>query len=504
VTPDVAQDVTQYHLTVPLLTQRVTLTAEAPANSRIEWNGALTASGMGWVSPVLKLGTNTLRLVVTSQAGVSSQYELIVERTGVQDAYIKARMPSAEDAFGWGLAISGDTLVVGAIYEDSAAGGVNGDQSNDGAADSGAAYVFVRQGDAWVQQAFLKADSPAPNDFFGSSVAISGDSIAVGAVRADPWHGASGVTPRSGRVYVFTRQNGVWSQQARLAPAASTTDDLVGTSVALQGDTLVFGAANDSSAASHSGAAYVYTRTAGAWTEGPKLKSLKPVADGSFGSAISLDATTLVIGAPYDSSDVDSAGSADVFVLRDGKWLEQQQLRPTLPSDHGVFGESVAVRGDSLVIGAPHSDLILSLPHGEVYTFERAGDKWTSTGVMTATVPRANDYFGSSLGLTDTALLVGANGDKSGAQGLNGDPMRSDAQYEGAAYLFARQNQSYLLSAYIKAAAAEHDDALGEWVALSDSMAVVSAIYESGSVGGVNGNQKDNGASKSGAVYVFR
>jgi hypothetical protein len=123
---------------------------------------------------------------------------------------------------------------------------------------------------------------------------------------------------------------------------------------------------------------------------------------------------------------------------------------------------------------------------------------------MTATVPRANDYFGASLGLTDTALLVGANGDRSGAQGLNGDPMRSDAQYEGAAYLFARQSQSYLLSAYIKAAAAEHDDAFGEWVALSDSMAVVSAIYESGSVGGVNGNQKDNGASKSGAVYVFR
>jgi hypothetical protein len=504
VTPDLAQDVTQYHLTVPLLTQRVTLTAEAPANSRIEWNGALTETGAGWVSPVLKLGTNSLHLVVTSQSGVSSQYELIVERTGVQDAYIKARMPNVEDAFGWGLAISGDTLVVGAIYEDSAAGGVNGDQSNDGATDSGAAYVFVRQGDAWVQQAFLKADSPAPNDFFGASAAISGDTIAVGAVRADPWHGASGVTPRSGRVYVFTRQNGVWSQQARLAPAASATDDLVGTSVALQGDTLVFGAANDSSSASHSGAAYVFTRAAGTWTEGPKLKSLKPVADGSFGSAISIDATTLVIGAPYDSSDVDSAGSADVFVLRDGKWVEQQQLRPTLPSDHGVFGESVAVRGDSLVIGAPHSDLILSLPHGEVYTFERAGDTWTSTGVMTATVPRANDYFGASLGLTDTALLVGANGDRSGAQGLNGDPMRSDAQYEGAAYLFARQSQSYLLSAYIKAAAAEHDDAFGEWVALSDSMAVVSAIYESGSVGGVNGNQKDNGASKSGAVYVFR
>jgi hypothetical protein len=502
--PTLTKDVTQYHLTVPLLTQRVTLTAEAPPNSRIEWNGALTASGTGWVSPVLKLGTNPLHLVVTSQASISSQYDVIVERTGVQDAYLKARMPTAGDSFGWGLAISGDTLVVGAIYEDSAAGGVNGDQSNAGAADSGAAYVFVRQGDTWVQQAYLKADSPAPNDFFGVSVAISGDTIAVGAPRADPWHGASGVTPRSGRVYVFTRQNGVWSQQARLAPAASAADDLVGTSVAVQGDTLVFGAPNDNAGAARSGAAYVYTRTAGTWAEGPKLKALKPVADGTFGSSLSIDANTLVIGAPYDSSDVNSAGSVDVFVLRDGKWLEQQSLRPPRPDDHGVFGQSVAVRGDSLVIGAPHSDLILNLPHGEIYTYERASDTWSNTGMMTATVPRMNDYFGSSLALTDTALLVGANGDQSGAQGLNGDPMRSGAAYEGAAYLYARQSQSYVLSAYIKAAAAEHDDAFGEWVAMSDDMVVVSAIYESGSVGGINGNQKDNSASKSGAVYVFR
>jgi trimeric autotransporter adhesin len=123
---------------------------------------------------------------------------------------------------------------------------------------------------------------------------------------------------------------------------------------------------------------------------------------------------------------------------------------------------------------------------------------------MTAPFPRDNDYFGSSLGLTASALLVGANGDSSGARGLNGDASRSDAQYEGAAYLFSRQGTGYTQSAYIKAMNAEHDDAFGEFVALSDDAIVVSAIYESGSVGGINGDQASNGAAKSGAVYVFR
>jgi trimeric autotransporter adhesin len=326
----------------------------------------------------------------------------------------------------------------------------------------------------------------------------------VGAIRADPWHGASGVVSRAGVVYVFVRNAGVWTQQARLQPRASAADDLVGISLALQGDTLVFGAANDSSVATHSGAAYVFTRSAGAWHELQTLKQAKPVREAVFGSAMAIDGETLAITAPYDSTGAAAAGSVDVFVRKDDKWVEQQTLRAGAPSVNAVFGESVALRGDTLVVGAPHSDLILSLPHGEVDTFERSGTHWTQSGVMTAPFPRDNDYFGASLGLTATALLVGANGDSSGAHGLNGDASRSDAQYEGAAYLFSRQDNSFTQSAYLKAMNAEHDDCFGEFVALSDDAIVVTSIYESGAVGGINGDQTSNGASKSGAVYVFR
>ena len=285
--------------------------------------------------------------------GVSSQYDGVsVERTGIQDAYLKARMPSVEDAFGWGLAISGDTLVVGAIYEDSAAGGVNGDQSNGSAADSGAAYMYsFARGDAWVQQAYLKAIHRPRSRFLPASAWRSpGDTIAVGAVRADPWHGASGVTPRSGRVYVFTRQNGVWSQQARARTRSqrrlTTWSARMSRCKAIS---LVFGAANDSSSASQSGAAYVYLphgRHGG--PRGPNSRRSSRLRMTLFGSSMLRSTRTFYAAdqrATADSTDADSAGSADVFVLRDGSWVEQQQLRPSMPSDHGVFGESVAVRG---------------------------------------------------------------------------------------------------------------------------------------------------------------
>jgi hypothetical protein len=503
-TPALAPDVTEYHMTVPMLAQRVAITATGPANTTITWNGAPAQTETAWVSPVLKLGVNPIELVLTSQYGVSRKYTIVVERTGKQQAYVKARMPSAEDSFGFVVALSGDTLVAGALYEDSSAGGVNGDQTNESAADSGAAFVFVRQGDSWVQQAYLKADSPVQRDFFGASVAISGDTIAVGAIRADPWHGASGVVSRAGAVYVFVRNAGVWSQQARLQPAASAADDLVGISLALQGDTLVLGAPNDSSVATHSGAAHVFTRTAGAWHEAQTLKQATPVREAVFGSTLALDGDTLAVGAPYDATGATAAGSVDVFVRKDDKWSPQQTLRAPTASKNAVFGESVALRGDTLAIGAPHSDLILTLPHGEVHTFDRSGTQWTPSLVMSAPIPRDNDYFGASLGLTATALLVGANGDSSGARGLNGDASRNDAPFEGAAYLYSRQGKSYTQSAYLKAMNAEHDDAFGEFVALSDDAIVVSAIYESGGVGGINGDQADNSVSKSGAVYVFR
>src|SRR5690349_9185924 len=146
----------------------------------------------------------------------------------VQQGYLKASNTNANDQFGYLIAFSGDTLVVGAPQEGSNATGVNGDQANNSAPNAGAVYVFTRTGGVWTQQAYLKASNTDANDQFGVSVALSGDTLAVGAMFEDS--NATGVNgnqadnsaPGAGAVYVFTRTGGVWTQQAYLK--ASNTD----------------------------------------------------------------------------------------------------------------------------------------------------------------------------------------------------------------------------------------------------------------------------------------
>jgi hypothetical protein len=171
-----------------------------------------------------------------------------------QQAYLKASNTGANDQFGWSVAVSGDTVVVGVPWEDSNATGVNGNQSNNSAVDAGAAYVFVRDGTNWSQQAYLKASNTGANNYFGQAVAVSGDTVVVGATGDDS--NASGVngdqTDNSlsfaGAAYVFVRSGTNWSQQAYLKasnPGGSNDGfdgDNFGASVDVSGDRVVIGA----------------------------------------------------------------------------------------------------------------------------------------------------------------------------------------------------------------------------------------------------------------------
>jgi hypothetical protein len=165
----------------------------------------------------------------------------------VQQAYLKASNAEADDQFGFSVAISGDTLVVGAWGEDSSATGVNGNQSDNSAGSSGAAYVFVRSGTTWTQQAYLKASNAAGDDGFGCSVAISGDTVVVGAANEDSsatgvnGDGTNNGSNGSGAAYVFVRSGTSWSQQAYLKASNTDVGDAFGTKVAISGDTLVVG-----------------------------------------------------------------------------------------------------------------------------------------------------------------------------------------------------------------------------------------------------------------------
>jgi hypothetical protein len=501
--PTFSASVFDYHIAVPISAQRVMLSASAPANTRVEFDGSVVEAGSSWSSGLLKLGDTAVKLVVTSHFGVSSTYNLTITRTSQQVAYIKASNTDVNDQFGVSLALDGDTLVVGALYEDSASGGINGDQSSNAAADSGAAYVFVNKAGTWVQQAYLKGgDSPSENDFFGTGVAIAGDTIVVGAMRGNLFNPLD-VSNRNGTAYVFVRNGEVWSQQAQLTAKDAAAGDIFGFAVAIQKDTVVVGAPEESSVASESGAAYIFSRNGTSWMQTGKVKAKNPVEGSLFGCAVALDKDTLIVGAQHDATVAPHGGSATVFVHQGSTWTEQQRLASPQPSAQGTFGYSVALRGDTIAVGSPRADIITS-PSGEVYIFDRVGQAWSLSATLTAAVPRDSDFFGSRVALSDSALLVGANGDASGARGVGKDPTRTDGVNSGAAYLFARQGKMWTPSAYIKSANSEPGDDFGYYVALSDQMIVISGLFESSAATGINGDASDNNSSTSGAVYVFR
>jgi trimeric autotransporter adhesin len=512
--PAFAEQTFEYRVEVGLLVQQLELETMLPQRARIDWNGVAIEHSLRWSSDVLALGDNPVNITLTSESGVSTTYKLVVARSGREEAYVKSSNTGVDDRFGFGLALSGATLLTAAPYEDGAAAGVNGDQGSNTAQNSGAGYVFVRDGAGWKQEAYLKSDAPADDDYLGAGLAIDGDTIVLGAPRADPLASGASVSAsvsvpmamptKAGAIWVFTRRDGAWALQSRLAPAEGSVGDLFGASAALQGNRMVVGAPWESSGQTRSGAVYVYERTGSTWREVQRLKPSEPHAEAMFGNAVALDGDTIAIGARRDSTAARSGGSAYVFVLQNGSWVEQQRLGQPTPSETATFGFSVAVFGDTLAVGAPRADLFVTTGRGEVYLFDRAGGVWTQSQVLMAPVSRNSDYFGASVALADRTLLVGGNGDASSARTLDGDAADSGAPYSGAAYLFTRKDDTWAQSTYLKASNAEGDDAFGHFVALSGETAAVSAPYERSAATGIGAASASNAAMRAGAVYLFR
>jgi hypothetical protein len=498
--PALSPDAHDYRTQVDLVCQRLTARFGVPPGTRIELNGSAIVAGSDWTSNALNLGQNTFHLAITSTFGVSNDYNWIVTRAGGQEAYIKASNPAANDGFGASVALSGDTLAVGAPWQNGGSAGVNAAQTTSGADASGAVYVFTRSSKGWSQQAYLKGDARVAGDYFGTDVAILDDVLVVGATRSDPTMTA-GMTPHAGAVYVYVRSAGVWSQQARLSASDGNIGDLFGLRLALSKDLVVVGA--PASGADASGAVYLFSHDASGWKQIKKLKASKPIGDSAFGSALALDGDTLAVGAQKDASSATAGGSAYVFTHRDGDWFEQQRVEPAVARDSATFGWSVAVQGDTLVVGAPRATLNLMAPSGEAYVFDRAAGHWNQSGVLQAPVPRNTDYFGVDIKLTPTLLLIGSSGDASGTGGLQGDVQNRGAPQSGAIYLYARQPSGFVMSTYIKASSPARGDAFGIRVALSGDTIVAGADFESRSGSGVNPTPT-GGSLNSGAAYVIR
>lgn len=468
----------------------------------------------------------------------------LAEAVPVQQAYVKASNPQNTARFARSVAISGNTMVIGANNESSSSVGVNGAQNNIGADKSGAAYVFVRTGNTWTQQAFLKASNSEANDNFGISVAISGNTIVVGSYYEDG--GSPGVNGNqadnssfaSGAAYVFHRTGTTWTQQAYLKASHPGSDDYFGCAVAISGNTIVVGASDEDSNAVgvngdasnnlrfNSGAAYVFQRTGSTWAQQAYLKAGNADNIDYFGSAVAISGDTIVVGTEFEASNATTvngngadnsatkAGAAYVFQRTGTTWAQQAYLKAHNTGANDLFGRSVAVHGNTVVVGAPGESSNATTVNGNgannsasnagaAYVFLRTGTTWAQQAYLKASNAEMTDLFGSSVAVSLDGIAVGAPNEASNATGINGSQTNNSQSLAGAVYLYSRSGITWNQQAYVKASNTDGYDEFGDRVALSGSTLVVGAMMEASNSPGVNGNQENDGLSAAGAAYVF-
>jgi len=448
-------------------------------------------------------------------------------------AYLKASNIDANDFFGYAVGMSGDTLVVGAYHERSNAQGIDGDQGDNSASDSGAVYVFVRNGKTWVQEAYLKASNSQQGDAFGYSVAISGDTIVVGAPGEDSaiakvnGYELDDNAANAGAAYVFVRSGMTWAQEAYLKPSNTEESDAFGRAVGIYQNTIVVGAPLEDgvdNAALDSGAAYVFFRNGTGWAESQYLKASNTEAGDEFGSAVAVDVSTVAVSAPKedssdtgpgateDDNDAPDSGAVYVFIEFDGDWSQQAYLKASNTGSNDLFGEAVAISMDTLVVGASDEDSAATAIDGDgdnddaqscgaAYVFTRSVDTWTQSAYLKASNGRANHDFGASVGIDGDLIVVGAFQDDSPANTVNGIQTNAATSTSvGAAFLFERSGATFIQTAYLKASNSGEGDWFGQAVSVSGAAIAVGAYREDSA----NGMRSNNGAAESGAVYVFR
>lgn len=292
--------------------------------------------------------------------------------------------------FGASVSVAGNTAVVGADGDDELG------------RFTGAAYVFVRSGDSWAEQDKLLASDGAEFDHFGESVSVDGDTVVVGVEQRDDL----GIS--SGAAYVFVRSGDVWTEQAKLMPIEGEENDRFGRSVSIDGNTIVVGAEGDDDVADGSGAAYVFVRDGELWTEQAKLRASDGAATDSLGRSVSIDGDTVVIGARKDGFQV-RPGAAYVFVRSGEAWTEQAKLLASDGADQDFFARSVALAGDTVVVGASGVD-DLGNRSGAAYLFGRDGEVWTELAKLLASDGEEDDELGESVSVSGAAAFVGAPG----------------------------------------------------------------------------------------------
>jgi hypothetical protein len=328
--------------------------------------------------------------------------------TWTQQAELTASDGAAADDFGWSVSLSDGTAIVGALRHQV---GTNVLQ--------GAAYVFVRSGTTWTQQAELTASDGAANDFFGGSVSLSGGTALVGQVPANTQQGVA---------YVFVRSGTTWTQQAELTASDGDANDQFGWSVSVSGGTALVGAyQHQVGANAQQGAAYVFVQSGTTWSQQAELTASDGAANDQFGWSVSVSGSTALVGA--DSHQIGAnqgQGAAYVFVQSGTTWTQQAALTASDGAAMDELGTSVSVSGGTALVGAQSSNA-----RGAAYVFVQSGTTWTQQAKLTASDGVLGDVFGWSVSVRGGTALVGAYQHRVGANVL-----------QGAAYVFVAESSS--------------------------------------------------------------
>lgn len=374
---------------------------------------------------------------------------------------------AADDRLGRAVSYSSDSIAIGAPTDDSGA-----------LVDAGSVYVYVRSGSVWTRQQKIDPPVPEQNAAFGSSVAISGNTLVVGSPFASTSDGSA-----SGAVYVYTRTGSTWSLQQALDPATRTTNDKFGSSVDVEGDSLIAGArTGDVTTNGAQGTAYVFTRTGSVWTEQQRLTAADGATADNFGNSVALSGNTAIVGANLAFvSALEAAGAAYVYVRNAGVWTQQQKLVAPVAGDLDEFGVDVDVEGETAIVGHRNEDSA-AINTGAARVYTRSGSVWSLQATLTAADAAANDFLGLTVALSGNFALVGAYTDD-----------RTGLLNAGAAYLFERSNLNVWSQKdkYIASDAA-NDDQFGFEVAIGPGFGIVGAPLDDNSDG-----------IDAGATYVF-
>ncbi len=366
--------------------------------------------------------------------------------TIIEDASNTSTDKQSDDQFGRCVDVDGNWVIVGAPNHDNAH------------VDAGKAYFFQREGNSWVQRKTITASDGEPEDYFGTSVAISGDYAIVGAIGHDT----------VGQAYIFYWDGYNWNEQAILSASDKANGDWFGTSVSISGDYAIVGANGNNRGSSKQGKAYIFHRSGTSWLEEDILSASDGVEGDYFGDGVAISGDYAIVGASrYYTDGHEVEGKAYVFHRTGSDWLEESILTSSDGNQGDQFGCSISMYGDFAIIGAPDDWHPLGIP-GKAYVFHRSGSTWTEQAKLFASDGgRSDDHFGRSVSIYGDYAIIGAK--------RTNDYEFYDEQ--GRAYIFRRSGSKWVEEAILQASdGSTNRDNFGSSVTISNNYAIVGRL----------------------------